>query len=246
MDAFNGVKFHEEARRKKSSTYLENHKALIEKQMITAEVFIGGAFYGHGKMFFKEDRTKLRYEGYIVKNQRHGVGTTYDIHGNVLHSGIYEEDKFVYGRLQNDNTLKIGKMIWIVNEYLLNGEGISFYDKHGKAVHMVGEFSCGKLSGEGREYDVDGSILNEGVFKNGRCIECRKVDINCPYMSAPKCPNGKCCICMDNSSAHIFTGCGHLCVCKTCLSSMGSSADGKKYKCPICRAESAVIQVFTN
>ena len=47
-----------------------------------------------------------------------------------------------------------------------------------------------------------------------------------------------CVVCMDGKKTQICTPCGHLCLCKDCVNVINN-------KCPICRADCKVIQVFT-
>ena len=52
---------------------------------------------------------------------------------------------------------------------------------------------------------------------------------------------GECVVCMDGENTHLFSPCGHKCVCKGCaLLIMRTTAE-----CPTCRAEAReVIRVF--
>eukprot|EP01084_Bolivina_argentea_P250701 420171_1 len=47
----------------------------------------------------------------------------------------------------------------------------------------------------------------------------------------------ECVVCMDNETTHICTPCGHFCICQDCIEAI-------KNKCPICRNDCKVIQVF--
>ena len=51
----------------------------------------------------------------------------------------------------------------------------------------------------------------------------------------------ECVVCMDEENTHMFTPCGHKCVCKKCADLIMGGKSG----CPNCRAEvDGVIQVF--
>jgi hypothetical protein len=57
----------------------------------------------------------------------------------------------------------------------------------------------------------------------------------------PASEDNECAVCFDGPKSHIFTPCGHVCVCKQCADGIMKSTK----QCPICRSESsAAIQTF--
>ena len=61
----------------------------------------------------------------------------------------------------------------------------------------------------------------------------------------------KCSICRDAFPTHIFTSCGHQCICKECIGMLTPSKDNSKitdnkviYDCPICRVMGTVVRVY--
>lgn len=54
-----------------------------------------------------------------------------------------------------------------------------------------------------------------------------------------------CVVCLDHPKSHLFTGCGHKCVCEDCAALIEGSKDGSKSQCPVCRRPSqAIVRVF--
>ena len=55
-----------------------------------------------------------------------------------------------------------------------------------------------------------------------------------------------CKICMEGISSHVFTPCGHLCICEGCAAQMTSLPRAQR-KCPICRSGyHSIIKTFRN
>lgn len=45
-----------------------------------------------------------------------------------------------------------------------------------------------------------------------------------------------CVVCMDRNKTHVFTSCGHACVCEACSSNIDT--------CPLCRTKGKCIKLF--
>ena len=57
--------------------------------------------------------------------------------------------------------------------------------------------------------------------------------------------NGQCVVCLERSSAVMFTECKHVCVCISCSVHLQSTAeDAERVPCPVCRNQSSVVPVF--
>ena len=53
---------------------------------------------------------------------------------------------------------------------------------------------------------------------------------------------GECVVCMDGENTHLFSPCGHMCVCKTCAALIMATTR----ECPTCRGEAReVVRVFS-
>ena len=54
-----------------------------------------------------------------------------------------------------------------------------------------------------------------------------------------------CVVCIDEAKSHLFTACGHKCVCATCAARILSNAAADGAPCPVCRLLSlSIVRVF--
>ena len=131
---------------------------------------------------------------YNEKNQKHGKGQEYDIDGNLLFEGEYENDKRITGKEYYTINKKLkyegnyhngkwynGKLFNIVKNYIYGIKSgnciIKEYHENG-CLSYEGELKDGKKEGNGKIYDITGSLIYDGIvingFKNGKGKEYDK------------------------------------------------------------------------
>ena len=127
--------------------------------------------------------TTIWVGNYNDDNQKHGKGKEYDIDGNVLFEGEYENglkkegkefyyinQKLKYEGNYLNNKWYEGYLYNIKNEEkyeIKSGNGIikEFYENG--CLYYEGELKSGKKEGKGKIYDIDGSLIYDGKLING-------------------------------------------------------------------------------
>ena len=138
--------------------------------------------------------TNIWKGNYNYKNQKHGKGQEYDIDGNLLFEGEYENDLKIVGKEYYTMNKKLkyegnyrngkwynGKLFNLVNNYIYgikSGNGIIKEFHENGCLAYDGEIKDGKKEGNGKIYDDTGSLIYDGIvingFKNGKGKEYDK------------------------------------------------------------------------
>ena len=128
--------------------------------------FVNDQKHGHGTSFYANGD---KYVGQYQFSKRHGEGT-YTFSGGDKYVGEYQDSKphgqGIYYFL-SDNNFKGDKYVGEYQYGKKNGQGIYTFSDGRKGE---GEWKDDKPDGYFIEYDADGSIDREGIFKNGEFL----------------------------------------------------------------------------
>lgn len=202
------------------------------------------------QLFYDEAFTKPRYIGQMYGSKRHGVGLTYLSDGSKESSGIYCNDKLIYGKYYRFGKIFIGPTGESRHHYYTCGLTGSGCLLHGDGkLYQIGNFKDGELHGFGRVYNPDGSIKSQGVFAEGQLIQRTEVKIDNPYFpdpveEFPKPQDRLCRICKTEKTVMVFLACKHMNACEKCAEKTNKepgTSGFKKYECPTCAVISPAI-----
>lgn len=163
-----------------STKKIKGQQGSIVKYPCREPIYVG---INEGYAVTKWPRThNLRYNGEWKNGHYHGQGIICDFGGKMIYSGgFFEGDYHGWGRKLNKKT-----GIWEdCFHYLgLRYEGRFCNGKpHGKGIlyessdvkKYEGQFKNGQFN-EGKEFDIDGNIINEGIWEKGVLTKPRNSD----------------------------------------------------------------------
>ena len=156
--------------------------------------------HGLGTFTYADGRKNV---GAFENGKLNGYAITYYVDGNIYLEGIFKDNKFLYAqkRTANVSTLPacpppIGKIgnVKITDPIKHNCSGIDkdangntyeggwyFGKKHGQGTYTsssgakyVGEWKNDKRHGQGTMYKIDGSVSQQGIFKNDEFLHAQK------------------------------------------------------------------------
>ena len=173
-----GKEYYENGKLKFEGEYLYNYK-------IKGKEFYNDKLEFEGEYLFNEKWNGKGYDEngniiYELKNGN-GKGKEYDIFGNLEFEGEYLNGKKWNGEIKiynkkNGNLRFEGKLL----NGKKNGKGIVYnsnYSSYGGEVIFVGEYLNGKEHGYGREY-AGNRLMYEGEYKNGKLWMGKQYDFD--------------------------------------------------------------------
>ena len=165
-----------------------------------------------------------KYSHFNKMNDKNAlIENEYDIHYNYdeyTYSIITKKKKYTIENLRNEvvDTIKIDKELLI---FSLEDDIVTDF-----SMDIIRYF---KFSNR-KSITFDVELVDDGQNDKLKGEDEEKVN---EVIEA----KDECIVCMDNERNHICTPCGHLCLCQDCIDVINN-------KCPICRKECTVIQVF--
>ena len=136
----------------------------------TTEKYIGsffdGKYNGYGtRWVLNSSSSKVyQYEGYYRDGKMDGPGKKYYPNGQILHDGIYENNKSTSGTTYYEDGSIMYKGEYSDSSY--NGKGILYWQNGN--VKYDGEWSNGKRHGNGTYFREDGTKLYDGGWKEDK------------------------------------------------------------------------------
>ena len=142
----------------------------------------------------KNSNLKDEYFGEIRRGLRHGIGKYTYANGDTsvgqwyegdLISGIYtftNPADYYCGEWKNDEATGYGQYYYVNENHIYSGEHRDMF-MHGDGIYYyedgsydLGEWKKSKLNGLGVIYNKDGSIYEQGKYRNDKNIDKRKID----------------------------------------------------------------------
>ena len=163
---------------------LSNGKGYVKEYNSKGKIFFEGEYLngrktGKGKDYHFDGN--LEFDGEYLNGIKNGKGKEYYKNGQLVFEGEYLYDHKLRGKYYINGILEYEGEYLYKRKY--NGKG---YDENGNIIYELingngkvkeykskklkfdGEYLNGRKSGEGKEYNWNGSLLFEGEYKNGK------------------------------------------------------------------------------
>ena len=121
----------------------------------------GYGTYTVGNLGTQGNNTGDKYVGEWLDGKYHGQGTYIHLNGD-KYVGEYKD-----GRMHGKGVYTFASGTKYVGEYRDGKRNGQFTVTYSTGVKYVGEFKNDKKHGHGTQYNADGTILKEGIFKDG-------------------------------------------------------------------------------
>ena len=138
----------------------------------------------------------------------------------------------------------------LVREELHSGEK-SFFEGDTESERLVRtEYPDGRKSFFEGEADCERKVReekkNETSFFDGergqeRLVRVEKTEFYTGATGCEKSVDSLCCVCLDAEKDVAFTPCGHVCICRSCLTKLPIV---QQSKCPICKGNGSTLRVY--
>ena len=208
-------------------------KEYYETGELLFEGFFSSAFIEEkeGTTFYKNGNIKSKGEYFIrdefdsYPDKHHDIVIFNNIDGELIYEGVMINNDFEgEGKSYLNNEL-IYEGIYSNSKY----EGYGKLYKNKQLIYK-GEFHQGLYSGHGIEYK-DNKIIQKGIWENN--IFIKKIAEVSEIEEKELCN-----ICLSAKKIYAFIPCGHLVMCKKCITKY------KDTKCCICREKATLQKIF--
>ena len=158
------------------------------------------------------------YEYYRNKFQDNDVLSRFD-YDTFLDERLHSSEGFILQlNIAMDHSLFIKCKNGLVNSLFMHGDSWGQYGTY-EDLNIYREFSNGCIVSNTEMYLREPENLNFNVVNTIKCPICRTENnddqIHTMYSSSEECK-----ICLLNKVNKFFSGCGHACVCDTCLDTL--------------------------
>eukprot|EP00483_Globobulimina_turgida_P011685 UN11707 len=110
--------------------------------------------------------------------------------------------------------------------FMLDGDVVTDYN-----MDIIQYFQFSKTDTITFDVEVDANFKDVESVVEEKKNKFKEVNVNVNESQ------NECVVCLDHERSYICTPCGHFCICEGCVEAISN-------KCPICRMDCKVIQVF--